>query len=288
MNEFELLRNVTIGQYIPTGSIIHRLDPRAKIVGLFFLILATSFARTFWSIAVVFTILLSLAILSRIPIRYMMRGIILGLPVLFLVFALQFLFQGWAADGGKIYLEWSFIRVTRSSMQLIAVGVTRIVCFIFITSLLTLTTTVTYLTHGTEMLMQPFRRILRIPAHELALIVMIALRFVPTMAEEMEHVMKAQASRCGEVGQRRFWRPDKAARAYLPLIVPLFINGFRRAEDLVVAMEARCYMGGEGRTKFIELIATPLDKVVPFVALAVFALVAFVPWPPLRQLIPGI
>lgn len=100
--------------------------------------------------------------------------------------------------------------------------------------------------------------------------------------------MKAQASRCGEVGQRRFWRPDKAARAYLPLIVPLFINGFRRAEDLVVAMEARCYMGGEARTKFVELTANTLDKVVPFLTLGLFILVALVPWPPLRNFIPGL
>ena len=132
---------------------------------------------------------------------------------------------------------------------------------------------------GVEKLLNPFRRI-RVPSHELALILTIALRFVPTFAEEMERVMKAQASRCGDVGgERKFWRPDKAAKAYLPLIVPLFINAFRRAEELVFAMEARCYIGGDGRTKFITLHSTQRDYVVMAGFVIFFFIMTRTPWP---------
>jgi energy-coupling factor transport system permease protein len=137
-------------------------------------------------------------------------------------------------------------------------------------------------------LLKPFRRF-GVPSHEIALINMIALRFVPTLAEEMERVMKAQASRCGDFGARRIWRPDKAAQAYLPLIVPLFIGALRRGEDLVMAMEARCYMGGDQRTKFIVLQSGRRDWLVALAFVALFVVVTYViQWPPSHALIPGL
>src|SRR5712692_3490767 len=288
MNEFELLRNVTIGQYIPTNSVVHRLDPRAKILAAICLILSLSFTRSFIATVLLFLLILLIARVSRISIQYTLRGIILGLPILILIFVLQFLFQGWVEPSGQVYFEWGWIRVTRYSTQLIGVGLFRIGSFIILTSLITMTSTVTQLTHGVESLLKPFRRF-GVPSHEIALINMIALRFVPTLAEEMETVMKAQASRCGEFGTRRFWRPDKAAQAYLPLIVPLFIGALRRAEDLVMAMEARCYMGGDQRTKFIVLQSSRRDWLVALAFVALFVLVIYViQWPPTHGFIPGL
>lgn len=292
-DEFELLRNVTVGQYIPTHSVVHRLDPRAKILSAICLILSLSWTRSFLATALLLITILFIARLSRIPVRYALRGLILGLPILVAIFVLQLIFQGGAEPSGKVYFEWGWLRVTRFSMQLIGVGLLRIISFIILTSLVTMTSTVTELTHGVESLLKPFRRI-GVPSHEVALINMIALRFVPTLAEEMERVMKAQASRCGEFGTRRFWRPDKAAQAYLPLIVPLFIGALRRAEELVLAMEARCYMGSDGvssmpRTKFVVLKSSPRDWLVVAAVFLFFVLIVYVvKWPPVHTFVPGL
>jgi energy-coupling factor transport system permease protein len=281
---FELLRNVTIGQYIPTGSGVHRLDPRTKIIAALILILAVSFSRSFLACAVLLATIFLITWAARIPIRYLLRGILLGLPVLILVFVLQFIFQGRAEPAGQVYFEWGWFRITRFSLQLITVGILRILGFIFITSLITMTATTTELTHGVEGLLKPFRRF-GVPSHELALINMIALRFLPTLAEETERVMKAQASRGGDIGRQRFWRPDKAAQAYLPLIVPLFLGAFRRAEELILAMEARCYVGGDRRTKFVVLQSGRRDWLV-LMGTLIFALaVVLFPWPPIRSLL---
>lgn len=285
MSQFELLRNVTIGQYIPTNSGVHRLDPRTKLVSAFLLVLAVSLTYSIIPLTLLFIATFLIAKASKVPISYVLRGVILGLPLLVFVFVIQFLFQGWTEPAGRIFFEWGWLRVTRYSLQLISMGLVRILCFIFITSLLTMTTTVTELTHGLEKLLDPLRRF-RVPSHELALINMIALRFVPTFAEEMEQVMKAQASRCADLGgNRKFWRPDKAARAYLPLIVPLFINAFRRAEDLILAMEARCYIGGDGRTKFVRLKSERRDYLVVAGCLGFLLFIVLYPWPAFRDVV---
>ena len=287
MENFELLRNVTIGQYLPTGSAIHRLDPRAKILAGLCLLLAVSLSSRIVPVAVLLVAIIGIALAARVPLDYLLRGLVLGLPVLVLVFVLQLIFQGQAEPAGRVYWALGWFRVTRLSLQLITVGIMRILGFIFLTSLITMTATVTELTHGMESLLQPFRRV-GVPAHELALINMIALRFVPTLAEEMERIMKAQASRCGEIGTQRIWRPDKAARAYLPLIVPLFLNGLRRGEDLVLAMEARCYVSGEGRTKFVVLRGNRRDWAVVLLTLAFAVLVVVYPWPAFHDMLAGL
>jgi energy-coupling factor transport system permease protein len=287
MENFELLRNVTIGQYLPMGSAIHKLDPRAKILAGLCLLLAVSLSSRVLPVAILLVAIIGIALAARIPVSYLLRGLLLGLPVLVLVFVLQIIFQGQAEPAGRVYFAWGWFRITRFSLQLIAVGLGRVLGFIFLTSLITMTATITELTHGVESLLKPFRRI-GVPAHELALINMIALRFVPTLAEEMERIMKAQASRCGDIGGQRFWRPDKAARAYLPLIVPLFLNALRRGEELVFAMEARCYVSGEGRTKFVVLQSTALDWLVVALALAFTLFMVAYPWPALHQLLAGL
>lgn len=282
--DFELLRNVTIGQYIPTGSVIHRLDPRTKILAGLAMLLGVSLSSKVLPVTLLLLLIIGVAWLARIPLSYLARGLVLGLPVLIFVFGLQLLFQGMAEPAGAVYFQWGWFRITRFSLQLITVGVFRILGFIFLTSLITMTATITELTHGMESLLQPFRRF-GVPSHELALINMIALRFVPTLAEEMERVMKAQASRGGTIGQQKFWRPDKAARAYLPLIVPLFLNGLRRAEELVYAMEARCYMGGDARTKFIVLKSQMRDYAVVIGTVALMTFIVWFRWPALRDVL---
>jgi len=278
MEDFELLRNVTIGQYIPTGSIIHRLDPRAKILAASFLILAISFTPSILANFLMMAVILVIAWLARIEFRYLLRGFLLGLPILIFIFVTQFLFMGRVEPAGHVFFQLGWFRITQRSLYIIILSGLRLISFVFLTSLITMTATTTELTHGVEHLLRPFRR-LGVPSHELALILMVALRFVPTLAEEMEDIMKAQASRGADIGGRRMWRPDRAAKAYLPLIVPLFLNAFRRAEELVYAMEARGYVGGGGRTHFIQLKSRGLDYAVILAAFVVMLLMLLIPWP---------
>ncbi len=283
MEEFDLLRNVTIGQYIPTGSVIHRLDPRAKILAATFLILAISFNTSIIANLIFLAVVLVIAKISRIEFRYILRGLLLGLPILIFIFVMQFFFLGGVEPAGKVYVEWGWFRLTRYGLQIIAISLIRIVSFIFLTSLVTMTATTTELTHGVERLLHPLRRF-GVPAHELALILTIALRFVPTLAEEAERILKAQASRGADLSRRRMWRPDRAARAYLPLIVPLFLGAFRRAEDLVYAMEARCYVSGAGRTQFVVLQSKWQDYAVVLGTFLFLLFMVFYPWPAIKEI----
>jgi energy-coupling factor transport system permease protein len=284
MQNFELLRNVTIGQYIPTGSAVHRLDPRAKILAATFLILGISFNLSILGNLFALVVVLIIARLALIPFSYVLRGFLLGLPVLIFILITQLLFLGTVEPAGQVYFEWGWFRITRYSLHLMVISVLRITSFIFLTSMITMTSSTTELTHGVERLLQPFRRF-RVPAHELALVLTIALRFVPTLAEEMERILKAQASRGADIGSGSIWRPDKIARAYLPLIVPLFLNAFRRAEDLVLAMQARGYVSGEGRTRYIQLRSRPVDWLATLVALLIMLLLLAYRWPAVRDLL---
>lgn len=284
MQDFELLRNVTIGQYIPTASPVHRLDPRAKIMAVAFLVLGVSFNASIVANLLFLALVLLVAVIARIPLRYLLRGLIMALPVFVFIFIMQIFFLGWNEPAGQVYFEWGWVRVTRYSMHLMIISLLRIMSFIFLTSLITMTSTTTELTHGVELLLEPLRRF-GVPSHELALMFTIALRFVPTLAEELERIMKAQASRGGEFGVVRMWRPGQLARSYMPLVVPLFLSAFRRAEELVLAMEARCYVSGAKRTRFVVLTARPIDHVVTVASFAILLVMIFYPFPPIRELL---
>jgi energy-coupling factor transport system permease protein len=247
------------------------------------LILAISFNRALIPNLLFAALVLGITLLARIKVSYVARGILLGLPALILIFIMQFLFQGWVDPPGRIYFEWGWIRVTRYSMHIIVLSMLRIMSFIFLTSLVTMTSTTTELTHGIARLLEPFRRF-GVPSHEIALIFTIALRFVPTLAEELERIIKAQLSRGADFG-RSFWRPDKTARSLVPLMVPLFLGAFRRAEELVAAMEARGYVSGDGRTNYVELQGRRVDFVVVVIALFVAAVLIFYPFPALREVL---
>lgn len=256
MSEFEFLRNVTIGQYLPTGSPLHRLDPRAKLLmaGLF-LVGAVATSSLSGLIGALAAVLIGLA-LAGIPLRYAVRGLRPALPFLVLLSLLQVLTIP-ANDVGRVLWQWWRITITTTDLWVAAITLLRFVTLILGLSLFSFATSMTELTHGTEHLLRPLQR-LRLPAHEFALVVAIAIRFVPMLALEAEHIAKAQASRGADFGRGRMNVFRRAVRM-LPLLVPLFVSALRRGETLVLAMEARGYSGGRGRTHLIRLQARWTD-----------------------------
>lgn len=278
MSEFELLRNITLGQYLPTGSYLHRMDARAKIVATLLLVAAVSFTPTLAGNAVLLGVCLGVVGLARIPLRYALRGLLPAVPLLVILAVMQLLFFGRAYDpSSPVVFRWGWILVTAAVARLVLVSAARFVELLLVTSVFTLTTTTSELTHGIESLLRPFRRF-RVPAHELALVVTIAIRFVPTLALEAERLMKAQASRGGRTGGGR-WRFVERTRQMLPVLVPLFTFALRRGEELIVAMEARAYTGGAGRTAYTVFQGGPADWLVPAAALVFLAVMLRAPFP---------
>lgn len=240
-----MLRDITIGQYIAGSSVVHRLDPRIKILITMILIIALFFIGRFMGFAL-FAVMLGLVIfLAHLPFKRIVKGL---KPILFLVI-LTLVLHIFLTKGGKVLWEWSFIRIEEEGLYTGLFMVTRILLLIMFTSILTLTTSPLELTDGIEHLLNPFKRI-GVPASELAMMMSIALRFIPTLLEEAEKIMKAQMARGADFESGSIFR---RAKSLIPLLVPLFISAFRRADDLALAMESRCYHGGEGRTRLHEL-----------------------------------
>ncbi len=284
MEEFELLRYITIGQYLPLNSPIHRMDPRFKLVAFTVLVAAVTFTATYAGNAVLLLVMLGLLFIARVPVGYALSGLRPALPFLLFLMAMQIAFYtegfaGSAVGSCRALFDWWFIHASTCSIKLALVSAARFIELLMLTSLLTLTTTTTELTHGIERLFSPFQKWFNFPAHELALIITIALRFVPTFAEELERIMKAQVSRGADLGQRGRFKFIEQTKAILPVLVPLFMNAFRRAEDLILAMEARCYVGGRGRTHYTELHSSRGDYLALIAAFLLAALVLLIPWP---------
>jgi energy-coupling factor transport system permease protein len=268
MAEFEFLRYVTIGQYLPTGSFIHRLDPRIKLVAFAALVAAVAFSGSYSGNVVALAAVAALVVLARVPFKHAARGVWPVVPILVILALFQVLIPPamGSATGCRVLFDWSLVRLTPltpltdCTMRLVIVSALRLVALIILTTLLTFTTSVSELARGTERLLSPFSR-LGLPAHELSLMVTIALRFVPFLAGEMERIAKAQVSRGADFGEGSRWRFLRSARQLLPLLVPLILNSLRRGEELALAMEARCYVGGVGRTHLVEMRARPADFV---------------------------
>ena len=278
MSEFELLRNITIGQYLPTGSYLHRLNPQAKIVAAILVTAAVSFTPTLVGNVCLLAACAAIVRLGRIPLSYALRGLIPAIPFLVILAMLQLLLFGRNFDPtSPVIFQWGWVVVTAAVGRLVVVSAARFVELLIVTSAFTLSTRITELTHGIETLLGLFRR-LRVPAHELALVVAIAVRFIPTIALQAERLLKAQASRGGGLGHSR-WNFVATTRRLLPVLVPLFIFALKRGEELIVAMEARAYMGGEGRTAYMVLQATPADWVAPLAALAFLLAMLRAPFP---------
>ncbi len=239
-----MLKDITIGQHYPTGSVIHGLDPRTKIIGTFAFMAGLFLIKSFWAYIVVVVLLGSVILISRIPLKYVLKGL-RPLMVLILVTFLINLFM----TRGEIIFGVGPLNMTREGLRQGVFMAMRLIFLIVGTSLLTLTTSPITLTDGIEHLLNPFRKI-GVPAHELAMMMTIALRFIPTLLEETDKIMKAQIARGADFESGNIMN---RAKSLVPLLVPLFISSFRRADDLAMAMEARCYRGGENRTRLKAL-----------------------------------
>jgi energy-coupling factor transport system permease protein len=267
-SEFELLGRVTIGQYLPTGSRLHHLDPRIKLLMVVLMITAVIVSHSLVGLALLLAVVVAGLQSARIPLRFALAGLRPMLPFLLLLALLQVVAIPQYGAGATIIWRWSLLTVTDRSLLAGILLIARFTVMVLGISLFSFSTTTTELTHGVEHLLRPLQA-LGVPAHEFALVVNIAIRFLPILAEEAERLMKAQASRGADFGrgQRNF---ITRTRRLLPLLVPLFLVSLRRAEQLIEAMEARSYLGGKGRTHLIYLQARTSD----YVALASVAGVA--------------
>ena len=276
MEDFELLRHITIGQYLPTGSILHRLDPRTKIVGLGVMLIVMAAYQPASGLVAGLIVVLGLVALARVNLGFALGGLRPALPILLLLAGLQ-LFLGWGTATKDCLPLWSFwiLRITPCSVQVVIALLARLTTLILLTSLLTLTSSVTELARGAESLMRPFQR-LGIPADELAMVFTLALRFVPTLAQELEKLLKAQAARGADLGRGSY--PVQRTRQLLPVLVPLFITTLRRSEELTAAMEARGYTGGQGRTHYVRLHFRLVDTVALVITCVLLAGLLAVPF----------
>ena len=247
-----MLSDITIGQYFPGSSILHRLDPRTKVVLLFFYLVLIFVCRSAISYAILSALTFALMVLSKVPLRMMLRS----LKPLWWIILFTFVIHVFSTPGEELAKVWIFSVTWEGIVQGFYVSL-RLVLLILLSSLLTFTTSPLKLTDAMEALLAPFKRI-GVPAHELAMMMTIALRFVPTLIQETDRIMKAQQSRGANFTDGSI---AKRLRAFVPVLVPLFRSAFRRADDLAMAMEARCYRGGEGRTQMKARKITSIDYV---------------------------
>ncbi|EGD51744.1 cobalt transport protein [Thermoanaerobacter ethanolicus JW 200] len=246
-----MFRNITIGQYIPGDSVVHKLDPRIKIIITFIFIVAIFFINKLSGYLFAVLYLYLVIAISKIPFSYILKGLRPVIIILLLTVSLNMFFT----PGGTILYTLGPLKITTSGLRLAVFMGLRLIFLIIGTSLLTLTTSPISLTDGIEHILKPFSRI-GIPAHELAMMMTIALRFIPTLIEEAEKIMKAQMARGADFESGNI---VKRAKGLVPLLVPLFISAFRRADELAVAMESRCYRGGQNRTRMKQLKIQPRD-----------------------------
>ncbi|HIU68230.1 MAG TPA: energy-coupling factor transporter transmembrane protein EcfT [Candidatus Caccomorpha excrementavium] len=239
-----MIRDITIGQYYPADSVVHRLDPRVKLAGTMIYIISLFLFDTFICYAAAALFLFAVIRISKVPIRFIVRG--LKSIVILLLFAVVF---NIFLTPGEVLFRAGFIRITREGLRLAAFMGIRMILLIMGSSIMTFTTTPNQLTDGLESLLGPLKK-LGVPVHEIAMMMSIALRFIPILLEETDKIMKAQQARCADFESGGL---VSKAKSLVPILVPLFVSAFRRANDLALAMEARCYRGGEGRTKMKPL-----------------------------------
>lgn len=256
-----MIRDITLGQYFPGDSVIHRLDPRTKIIWTFFYIILLFFMKTAVGFAAFIVLTAVIIALTKIKVKYILRGI---KPVLFLLIFTS-LINIFMTGETPLFKIW-FLTATKEGVIFAALMALRLVLLVAGTSLLTFTTSPISLTDGIERLMSPFSKI-GVLAHAIAMMMTIAIRFIPTILEETDKIMKAQKARGADFESGSI---VSRARAMTPILIPLFISAFRRADELAIAMECRCYRGGEGRTRLHELKMQKRDIAallsMPFVA----------------------
>ena len=261
-----MIRDITIGQYYPSGSKLHSLDPRVKIMCTLLYLISLFLFDNIWGYLVA-TIFLAFVIkVSKVPFKFIVRGL---RPVIMLLM-ITVLFNLFLTRTGNILVTFWIFQITDYGLKTALLMAVRLIYLILGSSLMTFTTTPNALTDGIESLLGPFRKI-KLPVHEIAMMMSIALRFIPILLEETDKIMKAQIARGADLESGNI---IQKAKAMIPILVPLFVSAFRRANDLAMAMEARCYRGGDGRTKMKPLVYHKRDYVayaitILYVAIAV-------------------
>ena len=259
-----MMRDITIGQYFPGDTIIHRLDPRTKLILVVVYIVALFVAETYLSYAILITVVVAAVAISKVSPGAILRNLKPLLVILILTVVLNIFYT----DGRVLVKFWIF-KITAEGISRSIQMLLRIVLLITGTFLLTYTTSPIALTDGIELLFSPLKK-LHVPVHELAMMMSIALRFIPTLIEEADKIMSAQKARGASFDTGRL---TERAKALVPLLVPLFISAFRRADELAVAMECRCYHGGEGRTRMKVPIMRAQDWLALLFGVALLALI---------------
>ena len=259
-----MLRDITLGQYYPGNSVIHKLDPRVKILAALLYIVALFVVNKFSGFIVAIVFLEAVIIISKVPRRYIWRGlkpvlIIIAFTLIVNIFMVR----------GEVLWQFGVLHITREGLRTAAFVGIRLVLLIIGSSMLTLTTRPIGLTDGIEALLSPFKKI-GLPAHELAMMMTIALRFIPTLLEETDKIIKAQQARGADFESGNILR---RAKALIPILVPLFISAFRIAQDLAMAMEARCYGGDVKRTRMNAMVFARRDLIASIIFCAFLALI---------------
>ena len=239
-----MIRDITLGQYYPAKSALHRLDPRTKLIGTLVFIVSVFLFHTFLGYAVATVFLGGMILTSKVPVKFMFKG----LKAIFLILMITVVFNILLTPGDVLW-QWGILRVTKEGLSLEGRMAIRLAYLVIGSSVMTLTTTPNQLTDGLERLLRPLNKI-HVPVHEIAMMMSIALRFIPILLEETDKIMKAQIARGADFETGNI---IQKAKNMVPLLVPLFISAFRRANDLAMAMEARCYHGGDHRTQMKPL-----------------------------------
>lgn len=261
-----MLRDITIGQYYDVDSVVHRLDPRTKIVATVVYIIGLFCIKNMFGFALAAIGLWSAVRLTRIPFKFILRGLkTIMVLLLFTVVLNIFLIRG------EPIWQWGILSITKQGIYTAVFMALRLILLIIGCSMMTLTTTPIQLTDGLERLMRPLKKI-KVPVHDIAMMMSIALRFIPILLEETDKIMKAQTARGADFESGSL---IAKAKSLIPVLVPLFISAFRRADDLATAMEARCYRGDEGRTRMKELKYHRADYIAKLILLAFLLLLIF-------------
>lgn len=256
-----MLKDITIGQYVKGNSILHRLDPRTKIFGMLAIMVALFLVNNWVGLVYAAVVVFAMLYLSQVPMKFYIKGIRPLLFILIFTAGIQIFLTP-----GTILWQWGILHITAEGVRLAIFMCSRLVLLVMTTSALTLTTTPIVLTDAVENLLSPFKRV-GVPAHELAMMMTIALRFIPTLIDETDKIMKAQTARGASFDEGGLMN---RARALLPILVPLFLSAINRATELAMAMEARCYYhGGEGRTRLHELSYAGRDRVAGVILVAI-------------------
>lgn len=256
-----MIKDITIGQYYSANSVVHRMDARMKIVLTFALIISIFLCKSIPSLALIVLITVALILVSRVPLKMVLKSV-KPIAVIVIFTGLLNLFY---VRGGTPLLDWHFIHITSKGIFTAVFMAIRIICLVIISSLLTYTTTPTMLTDAIERLLSPLK-IFKVPVHTLAMMMTLALRFIPTLVDEIDRITNAQKARGADLESGGIVEKIKAL---IPIIVPLFVSAIRRAYELADAMDCRCYVGGEGRTRMKKMKLGARD----FISLAITAAV---------------